>query len=164
MDDSEKYYALALRFLTFRSRSEKEIRDYLLRHSGKLSRERISGEIIDQVICKLKEQKFIDDVLFAKQWIESRNKYRQRGFRVVKMELLRKGITDDIIEEALMMIENVSEREMVLRIVKKRIGKHKGQSRQEIFEKLGAYLLRRGFEYDDVKVAIDEAVRKEYNQ
>ena len=35
---------------------------------------------------------------------------------------------------------------------------------QEIFEKLGAYLLRRGFEYDDVKIAIDEAVRKEYNQ
>lgn len=153
MDDFQKYYTLSLRFLTYRSRSTKEIQDYLIKKNA-------PKEIQDRVITTLTEQKFLDDVVFAKQWIESRSKYRQRGLKVIKMELRRKGITEDIIEDALCRIDGVKEEEMIQRIVEKKIGKYKGRSRQEIFEKLGAHLLRRGFEYDDVSRAIDSEINR----
>lgn len=153
MDEFSKYYTLSLRYLTYRSRSTKEIQDYLLK-------KKVPQDIIQRIIDILLEQKFLDDVLFAKQWIESRSKYRQRGLKVIKMELRRKGITDDLIEEALCSLDGVKEDETIARIVEKKIGKYKGLSRAEIFEKLGSHLLRRGFEYDDVKHAIDEALKK----
>ena len=54
MGDFEKFYNIALRFLAYRPRSEKEVRDYLTRKKNESS-------IIERVIVKLREQKFVDD-------------------------------------------------------------------------------------------------------
>lgn len=181
MDTFERYFNSSLRFLSFRQRSEKEVRDNLtrkIRHSGKRSASRIRSEeldsgvlhadalspqnddkIIDQVIDKLKEKKFINDEEFAKWWIESRTRFRPRSLKLIAFELKQKGIAQDLIESGIRNQELgiKDDASMARKLVEKKIGKYKGVSKQELYQKLGSFLVRRGFNWETIKQAIDEA-------
>lgn len=176
MDEAEKYFLLAIRFLTYRSRSTKEVRDYLIKKTvistSSLSRRRnpqeISryarddrrGKLIDRVIDKLTKQKFLNDEEFARAWVNQRARYRQRGMRVVKMELRERGITDEIIEKVTRDDPSISEGEILRQLVEKKLPRYVGFERHKLYAKLGSFLARRGFDYDSVKRAIDDAFIK----
>ncbi len=158
MGDFERFYNLALRFLSYRPRSEKEVRDHLKLKSQK-SKVKITiqnSKVIDEVIEKLKEYKFIDDAEFAKKWIESRLRSRPRSARLIKIELKQKGINletiDKMINDEGLMINDL---EQAKKLVEKRIERLKGLDRQKIYEKLGRYLASKGFNWDTIKKAID---------
>lgn len=149
MEKFNKLYNNALKFLSFRSRSEKEVFDHLIKKEEAV-------EVITQVITKLKEQKFLNDYEFAKQWIESRMRFRPRSQKLLIFELKQKGISQEIIDTVInyegLVINDL---EKAKELVKKKIEKYKGLSRQEVFQKLGGFLARRGFDYDTIKASID---------
>lgn len=147
----EKFYTKALWFLTTRPRSEKEIRDNLFK-------KKVSSEVIDKVIAKLIEQKYINDKEFAKWWIEQRMKFRPRGMRAIKIELKQKGISEEIIAEQLLIDTSEIELENAKKIVETKIHKYKGLTQFEIVQKLGPTLMRRGFDYDTAKEAISSVL------
>ena len=171
MDDHfEKYYLKAVFYLKFRQRSVKEMRDYLkkkFRGTGSASgRKNESDEVIERVITKLTEEKFLNDRAFAREWIESRARFRPKGRRIVEMELRQKGIPKEIIDEVRQeeSSEDVpDETEQLRRLVEQRIAKYEGMTRHEIYQKLGAYLGRRGFSWEQIKRSIDDELGKEYN-
>lgn len=154
MEKFNKLYNNALKFLSFRSRSEKEVFDYLHKKEDAV-------EIITQVIAKLKEQKFINDFEFAKQWVESRMRFRPKSQKMLGFELKQKGINQDILDTVInderLMINDL---EQASNLVEKKIEKYKGLPRQEVFQKLGGFLARRGFDYDTIKKAVDGALQK----
>lgn len=155
MEKFNKLYNNALKFLSFRSRSEKEVFDHLIKKEDAVV-------VITQVITKLKEQKFLNDYEFAKQWIESRMRFRPRGSRLIKMELEQKGISKEIIEQIFnFQVPIFNEKEQIQKLIEKKIEKYKGLSRQEVFQKLGGFLARRGFDYDAIKASIDDIFKKE---
>lgn len=141
--------------MSFRSRSEKEVFDHLIKKED-------AKEIIIQVITKLKEQRFIDDIEFAKQWVESRMRFRPRSQKMLAFELKQKGISKEIIEQIFNFQFSIfNEKEQVQKLIEKKIEKYKGLPRQEIFQKLGGFLARRGFDYDTIKASIDDIFKKE---
>ena len=154
MDEDKKLYLVAARFLSYRPRSEKEIRDKLIRKNAPL-------EVINKVIAKLTEQKFLNDLEFAKMWMESRIRVRGKSLRIIKLELKQKGISNDIIDslihnsELLIQDENTAQR-----LVEKKIEKYRHLTKQEIYQKLGGFLARRGFDWDTIKHSIDEELGK----
>jgi regulatory protein len=150
----EKFYNYSLKFLSYRIRSEKEIRD-------KLKAKQVETQIIEKIIAKLKEKKFIDDDNFAGMWIENRNRFKPRSLRLIKMELKQKGIDPEIIESRIKDQELgvESDLEQAKKLVEKRIGRLKGLPKQEIYEKLGRYLASKGFNWDTIKKSIDLAQR-----
>ncbi len=154
MDYYQKYLESAIRFLGYRPRSEKEVKDNLLKKKA-------PTEIIDKIISWLKEQRFLNDEEFAKWWIEQRTTFRPKGIRIVKLELKQKGIGQDIIDKVLqsseLRIQN--DDESAKKIVEKKIGKYKDLPKYEIYQKLGAHLARRGFDWDTIKSSIDEVLR-----
>jgi len=190
MDDFKRFYNSSLRFLSYRPRSEKEVRDKLKalinRHSGEEERRlqnllrterngRDSGHgqnddresIIEKIIIKLKEQKFINDEEFAKWWIESRTRFKPRSLRLIKLELRQKGISEELIESGIKNQELgiESDLEQAKRLVKKKISRFRnefGMTREEIYQKLGRYLASKGFDWDTIKQSIDELLFKEY--
>ncbi len=93
-DTLEVAYQRALRLIDHRPRSEKEIRQ-------KLAEKDFSSEQIDQVVEKLIQAKLIQDGDFARLWVENRNEFHPRSRRLVRFELLQKGIAEEHIEEAL---------------------------------------------------------------
>ncbi len=155
-DLHKKYLNIALRFLSFRSRSEKEVRDNLLKKDA-------SYEIIEQIISWLLDHKFIDDEEFARRFIEQRIKLRPRGMRVIKMELKQKGISQEVIEEITAKNEGEDDNELAMarRIVEKKIMKYKGLEKKDIYQKLGAHLASKGFNWDTIKESIDEYLTKD---
>ena len=184
MGDFEKLYNLALRFLSYRPRSEKEVRDRLRiknPHFAEASRGRHESGIkdlnllIDQVILKLKEYKFIDDTEFAKKWIESRLRFKPRSLRLIKLELKQKGIDAEIIEKliadrtsqvekdlesAKSLVERKISRSRNTRLQTPRASAIGGQEFGMTPEKLGRYLASKGFDWDTIKKSIDEVLGK----
>src|SRR5690348_9673780 len=92
-------YLRVLKFLNFRPRSEKEVKDYLQKKIKKFPN--IDSSVIDVIIHKLKQQKFLNDEEFAKMWVRSRTDYKPKGKYLVRLELIKKGISKDIIDQVL---------------------------------------------------------------
>lgn len=151
-----KYYNLTLRFLSFRPRSKKEIKDYL-------SKKKVDEEVASKIIQKLEELNFLNDEEFAKWLIEQRTNFKPRSSRLIKIELKQKGISEEIIDSQISSSEAgliSNELEKAKKIVESKIYKYKGLPKQEIFRKLGGLLMRKGFSYDVIKQSIDEALFK----
>ena len=155
MDSFEKFYNKALEFLSYRTRSEKEVRD-------KLKTKQAEPGIIEKVISKLKEKRFINDEEFARQWIENRERFKPRSLRLIKLELRQKGIKGEILEKVIQDLDfnSESELEQAKRLVEKRIDKVRDLPKQEIYQKLGRFLASKGFNWDTIKKAIDEVLDK----
>lgn len=153
MDQFEKFYNKALKFLSYRPRSEKEIRDKLLQKKA-------PQDLIEKIVAKLKEKKFINDEEFAKLWIESRQRSSPRSLRLVRMELKQKGVTEEQIESGIKNQESgiKTDLEQARRLVEKRLPRYKGLDKQKMYEKLGRYLASKGFGWETIKQSIDEVL------
>lgn len=150
----EKYYTLALRYLSRRPYSEKEIRTYL-------AKKKAQTDIIERIITQLKEHKFLDDVVFAKFFIESRKAFRKKSDRLIKMELRQKGVSDEVYEKAIEGMENrKTDEQAAQELVERKFVKYKHLPKQELYQKLGALLARRGFDWDTIKTVIDYKIEE----
>jgi len=140
----------ALTFLSYRPRSEREVRDRL-RRAG------YGQQAIDQVVSKLYEWRYLDDADFARRWVEGRTTQRPRGNRLLQQELRQKGIdaetARDVIAEA-----DLDEAAAAETLARRRLATYAGQDPAAIRRRLGAYLARRGYGYDIVRLALDAAM------
>ena len=134
---------LALRFLETRPRSTTEVKQ-------RLRKKEIADAVIDQVVTRLQEVGLLDDVAFAKYWVENREEFRPRAARALRFELKRKGLSNDVIAG---VVETVDEKESAYRAGTARAERWRTLDRREFFEKLVAFLVRRGFSYDVAKEA-----------
>lgn len=135
----DKAYNLALGQVARRPRSEWEMRDYLRRKD-------YDPELITQLVKRLFDAGFLDDHDFARRWVETRRLLRQTSKRRLQQELRAKRVSDDVITNVL--AEDQTDESAVLRAV---IEKKRTQSRYQDNEKLMAYLLRQGYNYEDIK-------------
>lgn len=152
MDDFEKFYLKAVHFLKFRSRSEKEVRD-------KLKEKKASSEIIERIIATLTKQKFLNDREFARLWVRQRITFKPKSKRIIALELRQKGIDKDLINDVLLdpgEDQEVNDLAQAKKLVSSKIHKYKGMQRQEVYQKLGGFLARRGFNWDTIRQSIDE--------
>jgi regulatory protein len=164
MEDFQKLLNLSYRFLTIRPRSEQEIKKYLLIKIKNLNLQD-SQKIIDSVINKLKEQKYLDDKEFIKFWIEQRSKIKPKAFKLIEYELRQKGIKQDLINEVKndQYFETISDFDKALSLAEKRMERLKSDLPQKQFEKLGRFLASKGFNYNIIKEVIDKLIPKRYN-
>lgn len=154
MGEFEKFYNKALRFLSFRPRSEKEIIDNLKKRKASLP-------IIEKVISKLKEQNFVNDLEFAKWWIEQRDNFKPRSERLLKLELKQKGIEGNILESLDFLEKDLGKAK---KLVEKRIKNVQHLAKHEAYQKLQRFLVAKGFNFETIKEAIDEVYEKIYNR
>jgi|SRR5579872_5483842 len=150
-DEFDKYLAKALNFLSFRPRSEKELKDYFIR-------KRVNLTLTNKIIAYLKEQKLINDLSFAIDWLESRARNKPRSKKMIELELLRKGVDKITIEEALKLSEvsTLSDIDLAQKIVSKYLKKLNFQNNDAAKKKLYGILGRKGFSFDTIKKVIDE--------
>ncbi len=150
MDQYKKYLNPVYNYLSIRNRSEKEIRDYL-------KKKQATDEIIEQIVHLLTQQKFLNDEVFARAWVSYRTRTSPRGEYALRMELKTKGIAKEIIDTVLKE-ENEELPDTLTQavgIIGKRVERLRGQPKQEIYNKVGSFLSRRGFDWDIAKKAID---------
>ncbi len=139
----ETAHEQALRFLEPRPRSSSELKQ-------QLRKKKVTADVIDQVIARLTEAGLLDDAAFAKYWVENRETFRPRAGRALRFELKRKGLSDTAIKEA---VGTIDESESAYRAGAARAQRWSSLERREFMEKLGAFLVRRGFSYSVAKDA-----------
>jgi len=140
----ERAFQQALLFLSYRARSESEIRQNLDKHGT-------SEPVIEQTIERLRQSGLVNDDQFARLWVENRNTFRPRSKRMMAMELRQKGLDGNAVASA---IENVDDESLAYEAALKRAGRLRDLEWNEFRRKLSEYLARRGFSYPVIAPAV----------
>ncbi len=148
LSQDDKTYAHALRYAAARLRSAWELQGYL-------QRKKIPPELSQGILDRLVELGFVNDEEFARSWVENRRLLKPISTRKLQQELKLKRISSDIIAEVLGANASASQ-EADQRPLRYLIERKRRQTRYQDDLKLMQYLLRQGFNYDDVKSAMRE--------
>ena len=137
----EKARQKALRYLLYRGRSIEEVR-------SKLVQKGFGDAVINTVIDRFTDLGYLDDKNFARQWAKSLAVSRLWGDRKIEISLREKGISRDLIKEAVAGArKEKDERSAIEELVKKRLRR---ESECEVFSykgkrRLAQTLAGRGF-------------------
>ena len=166
------------RLFAIRQRSEREIRDYFkiknlklkMTHpaSGGKGEEQIPQVDIEKVIEILKSKGLINDIEFAKAWVESRRRSKKKGKIAMKAALLQKGIGREIIEEIVAREVDISEEDLATQALEKRLKRWENleslevneKSLRDLKKKAVEFLMRRGFEFEVAKEVVEKILKK----
>ncbi len=156
-----KLYQRALEWVLVRPRSERETRDYIARKLRKSSSDTLGParrygrtganslpvgremsledftEFSNNIISRLATRGYLDDAKFARWYVENRFVKKGVSQKRLKMELIKKGVSQDVINE---VIDARDDTEEILKIIAKKRAKYDD-------EKLIAYLCRQGFSW-----------------
>lgn len=139
----DKIYNASLNYIAIRPRSAWEVEDYL-------RRKKAEPELAASIINKLEKLDLINDEAFARAWIENRKLLSPRSHRKLVAELKAKRVPDSVITKVVQ--KDTEEERETLRLL---VAKKRGQSSYKDDLKLAQYLARQGFNYDDIKSALD---------
>jgi regulatory protein len=142
--DESQAYNLAVRFLSYRPRSKREINDHL-------GRKGCTGEQVASVTDRLERAGLLNDKAFSAAWIANRQALRPRSKRQLEHELMAKGVARDDISGALQEIDGESELELLVAVAERK--RQMPQYREP--SKLIGYLARQGYTYDLIKKALE---------
>jgi regulatory protein len=140
-DEHHAAYQRALHFLGFRPRSEDEVRQHL---RGKEH----PADVIDAVVERLQQEKYLDDHSFSQFWVDNREQFRPRSARALRDELRQKGVERSIIEVA---VAAVDEDAAAWAAVEPKLARWSNLDQTEFEVKISGFLARRGFSYEVVR-------------
>ena len=146
----------ALSYLNYRARSIEELK-------RKLEEKNFSNRVIRQVIDDLIRVGLLDDKQFAATYVHSRMVQKPMGKRLLRQELLSKGIDEEMADEAVDEgFGSRSETEVARGLIQKRLrGLNPGKKDLEKQRKrLSDFLFRRGFNWEVINEAFQNEVRK----
>jgi regulatory protein len=135
----------ALHFLSYRPRSEAEVKK-------RLNRRGFDIDTINSTITRLKKQNFINDDEFARYWMENRTSFNPKSRIMLKNELRLKGVPEGAALEA---VADVDEADAAFRAGQKKARVLLKLERVEFEKKLVNYLRWRGFNYEIIKNVCD---------
>ncbi len=142
-----------INFLSFRPRTEKEVTDFIIK---KISikqeipfNQAKESQIIPQIIKKLKKYKYINDPEFVTWWIKSRNESKQKGIRLIKLELRQKGIAKELLDQ--IVSNDSAQSALALKALEKKKTKWQRTDPNQLKTKVLYYLGSRGFDMDTIK-------------
>ena len=146
-DEQARAFEAAAVFLSYRPRSEREVRD-------RLRKKDFPEPVIEATVERLKHLRLLDDEEFARYWIEQRQTHRPRGARLLRLELRQKGIAADTTTEA---VETSAEEEdpvdAACRAAERKAHSLRNLDDREFAQKLSQFLVRRGFDYEAARTA-----------
>ncbi len=141
----------AVAMLALRPCSRGEIRQKL--HSALFS-----DETIEMVLYKLEREKLLDDTDFSLQWAAYRAGHRY-GSRRIYQELRYKGVSEEDAREALASLPEEEQLSQAVYLAEKALRRRNpaGLSPAEV-QKLLAYLVRRGYDWDTARQALSRVL------
>ncbi|MBI5753680.1 RecX family transcriptional regulator [Candidatus Peregrinibacteria bacterium] len=156
-------YALRIiakkRYTTFEI--EKKLKLFLARQAclpdrqKKLAKENAEEETeaINAVLARLQELKYLDDSVYADDYIADRKKFRPRGKFLLARELKKKGLDADLIQNALEK-QKSDESETAVRALEKKSRQWHDIPLPKQRERAYRFLSARGFDSDAIYKAI----------
>jgi regulatory protein len=158
--DADAAMEIAAHFLGTRPRTRWEL-ERRLRRAG------TPDEVIATTLERLAHLGYVDDLAFARWWAEQRDRHAPRGRRMVEAELRQHGVPRQVLEELrgddspAMPDEDVplpsSEAERANIALARHLRGRPFPADRLAVQRLGAFLMRRGFDPETVRAALRSA-------
>lgn len=149
---SAKYRAV--KYLSYKYITEAEL-------SEKLRNNGYDEDVILNVINELKSMGYINDMIFAQKYVYERIKLKPKAKKMLKMELNKKGVSDEIADQVLGELD-LDEDVVIERLIRKKFGKYDMKD-PKIERKVYSFLLHRGFDFADIKTVLHRVTDFDYN-
>jgi regulatory protein len=159
--DASAALDIAVRFLGTRPRTRWEL-ERRLRRAG------VEDAVLETTVGRLAELGYLDDGAFARWWGEQRDRHSPRGRRMIEAELRQRGVPRDVLEgfrdehaapERSPEDESLpsSEAERASEALERHLRGRPVPEDRKALQRIGMYLMRRGFDADTVRSAIRAA-------
>ena len=143
--------AAAINFLSYKLRTDLEV-------VNKLKTLGFASETIDKVIDELKAIGYINNQLYTQKYVYDRSKLKPKSKRLLKMELLNKGVSAEIIDEVLSDWA-IDECAIAEGLIHKKFGKY-DLNDEAVYKKAYMFLKHRGYSDSTVKKAIKNLIKQ----
>lgn len=134
--------------LSYRDRSEKEIKE-------RLARKGFEDEYIKTIIDEFKEKGLIDESKFARILKEDAINRKYLSINSAKQHIIKKGIPKDVVEQ-IFSEEKIDDTETARRLIERKMNMFETHSKNEIAKKLYNLLIRKGYSYETIKKILIE--------
>ena len=113
------------------------------------------------VLDKLLTDRFIDDSRYAEAYVREKSRLSGWGARKIALQLRQKGVSQDVIAEALKQLDSDIELPRLVEKLRRKARTTKFSSDYELRGKLLRYALSLGFDYDLAQRAVEESVAED---
>lgn len=117
----------------------------------------VSIEIADEVLDRFEEVGLINDGDYAFEWVRSRHQARGLSRKVLRLELVQKGVAPTLIDEALEQVTEDTELAAATALATKKLRSMKDVATTAQTRRCFSALARRGYGYEIAAIAIDRA-------
>jgi len=149
-----RLFRKALNYISIRPRTESELSVYFLKQRS-LRENSNRDDIIETLLNKLKNQKYINDGKFCEWLIENRINCSLKSRAEIKNELQQKGVASEVIANQLSKFyTEEDEQEVFGKIFEKKFGMEITTDKKDKL-KIYNYFQRRGFNYQIIKSKIN---------
>lgn len=145
-DHIRKGYQAAINYLSYRMRSVKEVTDYLLKKE-------LEAEVVTTIIERLTREKYLNDLEFARAFVQTRINLSLKGPGSIKRELIEKGIGEAEIVNSMELYTFEHQIEKAIIFLKKKYPAKLKTSRTEQERKLFTLLVSNGFSQEVIQQA-----------
>lgn len=139
----QKTFDRILFFAALRPRSEKEVKNWMIR-------KKISDDLKKTLIEKLRKLDLLDDEKFTKWWIEQRLAFKNKSLKDLNYELVGKGVDKEIIRKVLNEIE-IDEEKIARELLERKSYRWRGLGKLDKKRKISEFLARKGFKWSVIK-------------
>lgn len=155
----ERTMSRAVKLLAAKPRSVRELRDRLLEKLW------TNDEIVDAVVEKLKEYKYLDDEQYARDLAVSKLRQKPQGKRRLQQTMAQKKLDKETVDAAITQaFEKLPEDELIDVAIAKRLRlKGKLETREDV-KKFYDHLLRQGFGFDLIREKMSAVTSREFEQ
>jgi regulatory protein len=130
--------AIVLRQLAIGPRTRAQLADRLRRRG-------IPEAIREDVLDRFEELDLVDDVEFARMWVESRHAGKGLSRRALGYELRARGVAEDQVRDAVGVLSAEDELEAARELVRKRVSAGPERDEARRIRRLAAMLARKGY-------------------
>ncbi|CAL9380756.1 Regulatory protein RecX [Streptomyces sp. enrichment culture] len=156
-DPAERARAICLRLLTGAPRTRQQLTEALRKRE-------IPDPVIEEVLDRFQELRFIDDAAFAGAWVESRHHGRGLARRALARELRTKGVDPEVIEEAVGALDSEREEATARELVERKLRATRGLERDKRLRRLAGMLARKGYPEGMALRVVRQALEAEGHQ
>ncbi len=119
----------------------------------------IMDELVDEIISKLKEEKFLDDERYVKAYVSDKFRFNKWGKIKMRHYLKAKGLSDSIIENGLNEIDEEQYKKVLIATLKEKAKKVKSDNKFERAGQIIRFAQSRGFEPEIIHRYLGEVLK-----
>ncbi|MCG3086929.1 recombination regulator RecX [Sporosarcina cyprini] len=147
-DQIEKAFNRALHYLSFRMRSEFEVKK-------KLADLEFGEAVILEAIVKLKRLGFLNDEVFSEALLQTQKNTSNKGPKAIQQDMQKKGIAKELQQQVIEQYSNEEQIARARKLAEKAVNGNRSTPPAQLKQKIQNALLRKGFSYEVVNQVID---------